>query len=271
LTGKLKHKIILQGLSASTFSGKAAGGFLPERKTTMNLDFGVLITTFGMVLLMEMGDKTQLLVMACASKFKTRHVFAGISISIIILNLLAVSLGAVIGGIKVIQDVVKASASLLFIIFGLLSLRKEEEEEATCSTGTSAGAIITVALAFFLAEIGDKTQLSTFSFSALYPERSLSVFLGSTTALLIADCIGLAAGAVALKYIPTRIMALISSFLFILFGLVSEWSALRSNFGMDETQAKIIVGITAIIALLAAAVILIFQKKHMKDSCNTAE
>ena len=236
----------------------------------MNLDFGVLITIFGMVLLMEMGDKTQLLVMACASKFKTRHVFAGISISIIILNLLAVSLGAVIGGIKVIQDVVKASASLLFIIFGLLSLRKEEEE-ATCSTGTSAGAIITVALAFFLAEIGDKTQLSTFSFSALYPERSLSVFLGSTTALLIADCIGLAAGAVALKYIPTRIMALISSFLFILFGLVSEWSALRSNFGMDETQAKIIVGITAIIALLAAAVILIFQKKHMKDSCNTAE
>ena len=236
----------------------------------MTVDFGVFATTFGMVLLMEMGDKTQLLVMACASKYKARHVFAGITISIIVLNLLAVSLGTIIGGIKIIQDIVKAAASLLFIFFGLLSLRKEEEE-ATCSTGTSTGAIITVALAFFLAEIGDKTQLSTFSFSTLYPDSPASVFIGSTAALLIADCIGLATGAVALKYIPKRIMALISSFLFILYGLISEWSALRNNFGMDETKARIIVGITAIIALLAAAIILIFQKKHAKDSCHTTK
>ena len=79
----------------------------------MNFDIGVMITTFGMVLLMEMGDKTQLLVMACASKYKARHVFAGILISIIVLNLLAVLLGSALGGIKVIQDIVKAAASLL--------------------------------------------------------------------------------------------------------------------------------------------------------------
>ncbi|MDI9515251.1 MAG: TMEM165/GDT1 family protein [Clostridiaceae bacterium] len=236
----------------------------------MNFDIGVMITTFGMVLLMEMGDKTQLLVMACASKYKARHVFAGILISIIVLNLLAVLLGSALGGIKVIQDIVKAAASLLFIVFGLLSLRKEEEE-ATCSTGTSTGAIITVALAFFLAEIGDKTQLSTFSFSALYPDSPASVFIGSTVALLIADCIGLAAGAVALKYIPARIMTLISSFLFIIFGLASEWSALRNNFGMDESQAMIIVGVTATVALLIAALMLIFQKKQVKNSCHTTE
>jgi len=237
----------------------------------MNIDFGVLITTFGMVLLMEMGDKTQFLVMACASRYKTRHVFAGVAVSCVVLNLLAVSLGSVIGGLKVIRDVVKTAASLLFIIFGLLSLRKEEEE-AWCSTGASTtGAVITVALAFFLAELGDKTQLSTFSFSALYPESPLSVFLGSTAALLIAGCIGLAAGAVAVKYIPARIMALISSFMFMVFGLASEWSALRYDFGMDETRSQVIVGITAIIALLAAAVILIFQKKRVKDSCHSAD
>lgn len=236
----------------------------------MNLDFGVFLTTLGMVLLMEMGDKTQLLVMACASKYKTRHVLAGIVIAIILLNLLAVLLGTAIGGIRVIQDIVKAAASLLFILFGLLSLRKEEEE-ASCSTGRPTGAIITVALAFFLAEIGDKTQLSTFSFSALYPHSPLSVFAGSTVALLIADCIGLVAGAVALKYIPVRIMALISSFMFILFGLASEWTALRENFGMDESKALVITGITATISLLAVAMILLFQKKRVKKSCHTAE
>lgn len=228
------------------------------------------MTTFGMVLLMEMGDKTQLLVMACASKYKVRDVLVGILISVVLLNLMAVSLGSIIGGIRVIQDVVKASASLLFILFGLISLRKEDEE-ASCTAGTRSGAVFTVALAFFLAEIGDKTQLSTFSFSALYPDRPISVFLGATFALIIADCIGLAVGAVALKYIPSRIMTLISSFLFIVFGLFSEWSALRNNFGMDENRAKIIVGITAVIAFGTAAVILFIQKKHAKTSCNTTD
>jgi len=228
------------------------------------------MTTFGMVLLMEMGDKTQLLVMACASKYKVRDVLVGILISVVLLNLMAVSLGSIIGGIRVIQDVVKASASLLFILFGLISLSKEDEE-ASCTAGTRSGAVFTVALAFFLAEIGDKTQLSTFSFSALYPDRPISVFLGATFALIIADCIGLAAGAVALKYIPSRIMTLISSFLFIVFGLFSEWSALRNNFGMDENRAKIIVGITAVIAFGTAAVILFIQKKHAKTSCNTTD
>lgn len=236
----------------------------------MNLDLGVLITTFGMVLLMEMGDKTQLLVMACASKYKTKHVLTGILIAIIILNLIAVSVGTAIGGIQFIQDIVKAAASLLFIIFGLISLRKEEEA-ASCSAGKSKGAIVTVALAFFLAEIGDKTQLSTLSFSALYPDRPVSVFIGSSAALLIADCIGLIAGAVALKYIPVRVMTLISSFLFIVFGLISEWTTLRENFAMDEPKALLIVGITAGVSLLAAALILIFQKKQAKNSCHTVE
>lgn len=239
-------------------------------KYEMNFDFGVLITTLGMVLLMEMGDKTQLLVMACSSKYKPGQVLAGITLSIIALNILAVSLGTTIGGISIIQNIVKAAASLLFIVFGLLSLRKEEEE-ISCSTGTKRGAIITVALAFFLAEIGDKTQLSTFSFAALYPDSPLSVFMGSTIALLIADCIGLIAGAVALKFIPAHIMTLISSFLFIIFGLVSEWSALHVNFGMDEYTTMIIVGITATVSLLTAALILLRQKKHVKNSCHTTE
>jgi Uncharacterized protein family UPF0016. len=234
----------------------------------MKFDIGVMLTTFGMVLLMEMGDKTQLLVMACASKYRARDVFVGIFISIIALNLIAVLLGTIIGGIRLIQDLVKAAASLLFILFGLISLRNEDED-ASCRSGTSTGAVTTVALAFFLAEIGDKTQLSTFSFSALYPASPLSVFAGSTLALLVADCIGLAAGAVAMKYIPRRILTLISSFLFIIFGLCSEWSTLKNNFGMDAEKAKLITGITAVTAFVAAAVILVLQKKHDKTSCNT--
>jgi putative Ca2+/H+ antiporter (TMEM165/GDT1 family) len=84
----------------------------------MSFDLSVFMTTLSMVLIMEMGDKTQLLVMACASKYKPRQVLMGITMAIVLLNLLAVALGSVIGGIKMIQDIVKAGASLLFIFFG---------------------------------------------------------------------------------------------------------------------------------------------------------
>lgn len=231
----------------------------------MNIEFGIFLTTFGMVLLMEMGDKTQLLVMACASKYKPRQVLIGITISIIALNILAVSLGSVIGSIKIIQDSVKAGASLLFIFFGLMSLRKENGEESCSTKSKKTGAILTVALAFFLAEIGDKTQLSTFSFAALYPNNPISVFIGSTLALLAADCVGLVAGAMALKYIPERVMALVSAFLFVLFGLISGWTTLHVNFSLSLPLTIIIIGLVALMAITIAVFILKAQKMKVNN------
>lgn len=228
----------------------------------MTFDVSIFLTTLGMVLLMEMGDKTQLLVMACASKYKPGQVLMGISIAIVVLNLLAVTLGSVIGGIKVIQDIVKAGASILFILFGLLSLREEEGEES-CSTKGTRNAVIAVAVAFFLAEIGDKTQLSTFSFAALYPDSPVSVFIGSTLALVAADCIGLVAGAIAMKYIPKRVMAYISAALFVVFGLMSAWTALTENFGISVSNAFLITGSTALLAVIIAAWMLRAQKKSV--------
>jgi putative Ca2+/H+ antiporter (TMEM165/GDT1 family) len=226
----------------------------------MTFDLSVFMTTLSMVLIMEMGDKTQLLVMACASKYKPRQVLMGITMAIVLLNLLAVALGSVIGGIKMIQDIVKAAASVLFIFFGLLSLREEEGEES-CSTRGARNAVIGVVVAFFLAEIGDKTQLSTFSFAAMYPGSPISVFAGATLALIAADCIGLIAGAIALKYIPKRILSYISAALFVIFGLMSGWTTLTENFSLPVYTAMIIMGATVLLAVMAAAVILMGQKK----------
>lgn len=224
------------------------------------MNLGVFFTAFGMVLLMEMGDKTQLLVMACAARYKPRQVLAGIFVSIVLLNLLAVFAGVAIGRIKVIQDCVQAAASLLFIIFGLMSLRSEDEEASCSAKGSGKGAIWTIAIAFFLAELGDKTQLSTFSFAALYPNDPVWVFAGSTLALLAADCIGLIAGAVAIKYIPKRVMALISALLFVVFGLVSGWITLRDDFHIPEATVLLIVCFTAMAAFASGALILARQK-----------
>ena len=227
----------------------------------MELNIGILFTTLFMVLIMEMGDKTQLLVMAIASKYRPVQVFLGITIATLFLNILAVLLGTVIGDIKIIQDCVRAGASILFIFFGLLSLREEKTEDDK-SSNLSRKVILTIALAFFLAEFGDKTQLSTFSFAALYPDNPLSVFLGATLGLMAADCLGLIAGTIIIKHIPKRVIAYISAVLFIIFGLVNGWTTLRDHFLLDIRICAFATGAMALGSALVATATLLSQKRH---------
>lgn len=227
----------------------------------MGLNFGILFTTLFMVLIMEMGDKTQLLVMCLTSRYRPMQVFWGITLATAILNILAVLLGAAIGGIQIIQDSVRIGASFLFIFFGLLSLKEEETGEEKCDT-PQKGVILAVALAFFLAEFGDKTQLSTFSFAALYPEDPLSVFLGSTLGLIAADCVGLIAGALVIKYVPKRIISILSAILFIIIGLASGWVTLTEHFLLDFGISLIITGTAAVISILLFFLILLLQMRR---------
>ena len=227
----------------------------------MGLNFGILFTTLFMVLIMEMGDKTQLLVMCLTSRYRPMQVFWGITLATAILNILAVLLGAAIGGIQIIQDSVRIGSSFLFIFFGLLSLKEEETGEEKCDT-PQKGVILAVALAFFLAEFGDKTQLSTFSFAALYPEDPLSVFLGSTLGLIAADCVGLIAGALVIKYVPKRIISILSAILFIIFGLASGWVTLTEHFLLDFGISLIITGTAAVISILLFFLILLLQMRR---------
>lgn len=225
----------------------------------MDSGLGVLITTFFMVLIMEMGDKSQLLVMALASKYRPFQVFLGICTSILFLNILAVLLGSAIGGIKIIQDCVRAGASILFIFFGIITLKDDDAENEKNKT-RSKNIFITIALTFFLAEFGDKTQLSTFSFAALYPDTPISVFTGSTLGLLASDCMGLLAGALIVKYIPKRVITHVSAFLFIAFGLLSEWVTLRHHFLINIKASLIILSITILIC--AAISFLLFVPSY---------
>ncbi|NMA66484.1 MAG: TMEM165/GDT1 family protein [Clostridiaceae bacterium] len=227
----------------------------------MGFNLGILFTTLLMVLIMEMGDKTQILVMCLASKYRPIHVFLGISLAAIVMNILAVLLGSVIGGIKIIEDSVKIGASILFIFFGLLSLREEKEDEDNCDT-PKKGVILAVALAFFLAEFGDKTQLSAFSFAALYPENPLSVFIGSTIGLIAADCLGLIAGTIVIKYVPKRVISICSAVLFVIFGLINGWTTLTQHFHVDFNTSLLIISIVAFVSAALFFLILHHQKRR---------
>mgnify|MGYP000907437290 CR=1 FL=1 len=225
----------------------------------MEFNIAIFFTTLFMVFIMEMGDKTQLLVMMMASKYRPAQVFWGIAIAALFLNFLAVLLGTVIGGIQIIQDSVRAGASILFIFFGLLSLKDENSDDGK-STALTKKVIPAISLAFFLAEFGDKTQLSTFSFAALYPDNPLSVFLGATLGLMATDCLGLMAGCLIIKCIPKRVIAYVSAALFIVFGLISGWTTLKDHFLLDIRICILTIGSMALVSILAAIGLIATQK-----------
>jgi putative Ca2+/H+ antiporter (TMEM165/GDT1 family) len=198
------------------------------------------------VVLAEMGDKTQLLAMAFATKYKASKVMLGVFIATIFNHGLAVAVGNFITHFESAQIWISGIASLSFIFFGLWTIRGDKLEGEENRT-TKFGAVATVAFAFFLAEMGDKTQLATIALATKYPTSPLGILAGTTTGMLIADGIGIIIGVVMCKRIPERTIKLVSAGLFILFGIIGSFEVAYNDIHM---------GIPAIVASMAIIILL---------------
>jgi len=171
---------------------------------------------FLLIFFAEMGDKTQFLVMALAGRYSSRAVFTGMTLGIIVVHGLAVAVGATIGSL-ISAEKMTIVASLLFICFGLWSLKGETEDEEECKA-SRFGPVMTVALTFIIGEMGDKTQLAAV---ALASEMGnwLMVFAGAVAGMVIADGMGLVAGNYLQKKISPPTMQKLSAAIFIVFGV----------------------------------------------------
>lgn len=181
------------------------------------------LTAFALVFLAEMGDKTQLIVMACAARYSWRPVLAAVLASTLANHGLAAALGVLLGGLLPAAEMC-AAGSLAFLAFGLWTLfGKEDDEEGTAIHRKSP--FLTVALTFFVGEMGDKTQLAVLTIAA---ERGawLPVLLGSTTAMLLADGLAVLAGGALRRRVPPRAMKRLSAAVFLACGLAGLASVL---------------------------------------------
>ena len=182
------------------------------------------IVSLSLVLLAEMGDKTQLLVMCFAAKYRWQTVllaaFAATLASFLAASLLGSSLTLLVP-IKYIKII----ASLSFIGFGIWTLKNEKEEE--CETGKPGiSPFWAIATAFTVAELGDKTQLATVALAAKY-NAVIPVWLGSTTGMVMADAAGITVGAVMGKKLPEKAIKWFASVIFILFGALGLYESLK--------------------------------------------
>ena len=189
------------------------------------------LSAFGLVFVAELGDKSMLLVLTLAARYRWWVVLIAISVSAAVLMALAVALGRVAGELLP-PEVVGVAAGLLFIAFGVVSLRgagdtEDEEEIATEAQGRSRFVVIGLLTgAFVLAEFGDKTQVATLSLAGVESASPLRLWLGATLGLIAADTIALAAGGFIARHVPEQLLARVAGVLFIAFGLVTIGLAL---------------------------------------------
>ncbi len=190
---------------------------------------GTSITTFliaaGAVTLAEMGDKTQLLAMCFAARYKASKVLLGVFLATILNHAVAVGAGYLLKEVMSQYSLyIQVVASLSFIGFALWTIRGDTVDES-CDSRSKYGPVVTVAIAFFIAEMGDKTQLATVSLAASY-DNPLAVLAGTTAGMLIADGIGIVFGVILNKKIPERVVKWISASVFAVCGLIGYVQAL---------------------------------------------
>jgi len=182
------------------------------------------ITSFILVTIAEMADKTQLLTLSLSCRYPARKVLIGVAIAIAVLNLVAVVVGAVAGRF-IPLTAVRIGAGVLFIGFGLWNLLAKEkpaEEGGECEVKSQRHVVLAVAGAFFIAEIGDKTQLAVLSLGARFEGSlfdSVGVWLGATIGMILANALAVLIGHTAGRRVPEKLMKRISGALFIGFGI----------------------------------------------------
>jgi len=182
--------------------------------------------SFILVVFAEMGDKTQLLAMAFAMKYSIYKVLLAIFLATLLSNAFAVTAGRLLTAVIPI-DIITFVASLSFIFFGIWTIRGERFEEED-KRGSKFGPILTVGIAFFLAEMGDKTQLAAISLAVKYQDI-FGVLMGTTIAMVVADAIGIIFGMVIHKRLSEEKIKWIAAVIFILFGLSGVYKVLSGR------------------------------------------
>lgn len=174
-------------------------------------------SSYLLIFAAEIGDKSQLVCMVLAARYRAFPVLLGAILAFILLNTLAVTFGVAIAN-WIPEVYISAIVAILFAIFGVHALRIEEEtDDGTVEVGNHHSIIISTFLLISVAEFGDKTQLAVVALSST--STPIAVWIGSTLALMTTSALGVLAGRTILQRIPITLLHRISGVIFILLAL----------------------------------------------------
>jgi putative Ca2+/H+ antiporter (TMEM165/GDT1 family) len=176
-----------------------------------------LLNSYFLVFAGEMGDKNQLLSLVLMARYKKPWtILAGVTVATLLNHALASGLDG-IAAAQVSPQILKWSLALTFFAFAGWILVPDKEGEI--KTGTRFGAFVTTVIAFFIAEMGDKTQLATIALGARYSSAAL-VTLGTTAGMISSNALAVFLGERLLSKVPMNWVRITASVLFAAFGIL---------------------------------------------------
>lgn len=175
----------------------------------------------AVIFVAELGDKSQLMAMTFATRYRIRDVLIGITLATAVVHLVSVGIGAAVGtAFSDYQGAISIVAGLAFLGFALWTLRGDEltEDEADKARRSTRAALLAVGTAFFLAELGDKTMLATITLAT--QEGWFGTWVGSTVGMVAADALAIGVGALLGRNLPEKVVKIGAAIAFAVFGLV---------------------------------------------------
>lgn len=201
--------------------------------------------SLGMIFIAELGDKTQLVALTLATRYRARVVLGGIFAATLAVHVFSAAIGGLVGGLLP-TNWIKFVAGLAFIGFGLWTLRGDSLDEESGSRKRIASPFWLVFVTFFLAELGDKTMLSTVTLAAT--NAVVPVWLGSTVGMVLSDGLAIWVGKALGARLPERAIKVGASVIFFLFGLFSVYQG-----GVSLPKAAWLGGVLLVLVMIWAA------------------
>jgi putative Ca2+/H+ antiporter (TMEM165/GDT1 family) len=179
---------------------------------------GAVLLSFGVIFVAELGDKSQLMALAFATRYRAVPVLIGITIATAVVHLISVLIGAGLGA-TLPTTWITLAAGLAFFGFAAWTLRGDElsSDEAGKANRSTRSAVIAASAAFFLAELGDKTMLATITLATQH--GWFGTWLGSTIGMVAADALAIHVGRLLGRHLPEKAIRYGAAALFAIFGI----------------------------------------------------
>jgi putative Ca2+/H+ antiporter (TMEM165/GDT1 family) len=173
--------------------------------------------SFAVIFIAELGDKSQLMALAFAARYRARTVLVAVTFATLVVHAGSVVLGSAFA-LALPTAAIQVAAGLAFFGFAAWTIRGDAlgERDESRAAGAGRWALLTVGTSFFLAELGDKTMLATVTLATT--EEPWGTWLGSSAGMVAADAIAIAIGALLGTRLPERAIKLFAAATFVGFG-----------------------------------------------------